>query len=69
MKGIAASAGIATGKVYLFNPQMAVAQKRTITDTESEIVRLNAARFEAKSQIRSLHAKAMESLGEHENAR
>lgn len=66
MKGIGASTGIATGKVFLYDPKTAVAQRITITDTESEIARLNAARSEAKNQIKSLHAKAVETLGKHE---
>lgn len=66
MRGIGASSGIAIGKVFLYDPKRAVAQKRAITDADSEIERLNAARAEAKSQIKSLHAKALETIGQQE---
>ena len=66
MRGIGASSGIAIGKVFLYDPKRAVAQKRAIADADSEIERLNAARDEAKSQIKSLHAKALETIGQQE---
>ena len=66
MKGIGASAGIAIGKVFQYEPKRAVAFKKIIIDTESEIARLNAARTEAKSQIKILHIKALETIGKQE---
>ena len=66
MKGIGVSTGIATGKVFLYDPKRAVAQKRTITDAESEIARLKAARAEAKRQIKILHIGALETIGKQE---
>ena len=66
MKGIGASAGIAIGKVFQYEPKRAVAFKKIITDTGSEIARLNAARAEAKSQIEILHIKALETIGKQE---
>jgi len=66
LKGIGASAGIAIGKVFQYEPKRAVAFKKIITDTGSEIARLNAARAEAKSQIEILHIKALETIGKQE---
>jgi len=66
LKGIGVSTGIATGKVFLYDPKRAVAQKRTITDAESEIARLKAARAEAKRQIKILHIGALETIGKQE---
>jgi len=66
LKGIGASSGIAIGRVFLFNPQIAIAHKATITDTASEVCRFKAAILEAKSQIQELYARALETLGKQE---
>jgi len=66
LRGIGASEGIATGKIFLYEPKRAVAQRSTIIDTESEIARLNSARNEAKNQLKSLYDSSLETLGKQE---
>lgn len=66
LKGIAASDGIATAKAYmLVQPDLSF-DKKTISDPEAEIARLNDAVEASKKELQVIKQKATENLGEEE---
>lgn len=66
LKGIAASDGIATAKAYmLVQPDLSF-DKKTISDPEAEIARLNDAVEASKKELQVIKQKATENLGEDE---
>ncbi|SFK44887.1 phosphoenolpyruvate--protein phosphotransferase [Marinilactibacillus piezotolerans] len=66
VSGIAASDGIAQAKAYLLVEPDLSFDKKTISDVESEVNRLQAAIDTAKEELANIRSIAAESLGEEE---
>ena len=66
MKGIAASPGIAIGKVLLKKEQKIVIEKTLVENIGDEINRLNNAKSICQSQLEKLYTHTLESIGESE---
>ncbi|ADI27515.1 MULTISPECIES: phosphoenolpyruvate--protein phosphotransferase [unclassified Geobacillus] len=66
--GIAASSGIAIAKAYRLETPHLTAEKRTVTDVEAEIARLEAAVAKAKEELEAIKQHALEKLGEDKAA-
>ncbi|MFC6464616.1 phosphoenolpyruvate--protein phosphotransferase [Marinilactibacillus sp. GCM10026970] len=66
VSGIAASDGIAQAKAYLLVEPDLSFEKKTISDVESEVTRLQAAIDTAKEELANIRSIAAESLGEEE---
>jgi phosphotransferase system enzyme I (PtsI) len=66
LKGIAASAGLATGPVYLVQTEAVRAERTTITDAAPELSRLDAALAQAATEIEALRRRTEEKVGPEE---
>lgn len=66
VSGIAASDGIAQAKAYLLVEPDLSFEKKTISDVESEVTRLQAAIDTAKEELANIRSIAAKSLGEEE---
>ncbi|WP_427337940.1 phosphoenolpyruvate--protein phosphotransferase [Caloranaerobacter sp. DY30410] len=66
MKGIAASPGIAIGKVLIKKDAQVKIEKKNIDSIEDEIKRLNKAREISKQQIDALYQHALKNIGQEE---
>ncbi|KPU26582.1 phosphoenolpyruvate-protein phosphotransferase [Caloranaerobacter sp. TR13] len=66
MKGIAASPGIAIGKVLIKRDSQIKIEKKNIDNIEDEIKRLNKAREMSKTQIRTIYKHTLENIGQKE---
>ncbi|WP_208558828.1 phosphoenolpyruvate--protein phosphotransferase [Marinilactibacillus kalidii] len=66
VSGIAASDGIAQAKAYLLVEPDLSFEKKTISDVDSEVARLQAAIDTAKEELANIRSIAAESLGEEE---
>jgi phosphotransferase system enzyme I (PtsI) len=64
LKGIAASAGIAVGKAYVYRPVELAVDRWRVEDTEAELARLQRALEESREQLAGIHAKAQAEVGE-----
>ena len=64
LKGIAASAGIAVGKAYVYRPVELAIERWRVEDSEAELARLQRALEESKEQLHEIHAKAEAEVGE-----
>ena len=58
--------GVAIGKIYFYKKQEYVLEKKTVTDTEAEVARFEAAKAEAMEQLDALYHKALEEAGEEQ---
>ncbi|WP_071131388.1 phosphoenolpyruvate--protein phosphotransferase [Enterococcus timonensis] len=66
LKGIAASDGVAVAKAYmLVQPDLSF-NKKSVTDTDSELKRLDDALTQSVSELQVIRNKAAENLGEEE---
>jgi phosphotransferase system enzyme I (PtsI) len=66
IKGIAASPGIAIGKVLIKKDPEIKIEKKVVEDVEKEIRRLDEAREIAKEQINNLYEHTLKTIGEEE---
>jgi phosphoenolpyruvate-protein phosphotransferase len=66
MKGIAASPGIAIGKVLIKKEYDIKIEKTLVGNIDSEVERLRNAREEGRKQIEGLYRQTLESIGESE---
>ena len=64
LKGIAASRGIAFGKIAFLRRNALPTKKRYIEDTQAELERFNQARASAIAQLGDLYESSLEKLGE-----
>ncbi len=64
LKGIAASRGIAFGKIAFLRRNALPTKKRYIEDTQAELERFNQARASAITQLGDLYESSLEKLGE-----
>ncbi|HCR44101.1 MAG TPA: phosphoenolpyruvate--protein phosphotransferase [Ruminococcaceae bacterium] len=67
LKGIAASGGIAAGKVMLYRASGKAAEKRTIEDVSAETARLDEARAKALSDLNRIYLKSLKLVGEEDS--
>jgi phosphoenolpyruvate-protein kinase (PTS system EI component) len=68
VKGIGASAGIAIGPGWVFRPIKVEVKRFNDCEPCEEVIRLDDALVEAKSQISELRVRTLESIGEEEAA-
>lgn len=66
LKGIAASAGVATAKAYKLEQPVVVIEKTTVTDPEKEIARLDAALEKTVKDIEGVKERAAKRLSPEE---
>jgi len=64
LKGIAASAGIAMGKAYVYRPIELAINRWRVEDTGAEWARLQKALEESREQLAEIHVKAQAEVGE-----
>ncbi len=64
LEGIAASTGIAMGRLLVLANESGEPEKRMITDTVFETARVDEAIEAAKNQLHTLHGKTLEEAGE-----
>ncbi|HEX2985208.1 MAG TPA: phosphoenolpyruvate--protein phosphotransferase [Caproiciproducens sp.] len=64
IKGIGASNGIAIGKIALYNNVDSKITKIKITDVQTEIKRVTAAREKAENRLNQIYLEAMKRVGE-----
>lgn len=64
ISGQAVCGGIAFGKLYHIKKSVGMIERRHIDDVESEILRMNNAREEAKAQLGVLYEKALLEVGQ-----
>ncbi len=67
-EGIAVSGGIAIGPCWLYKPVLVSTSRKSITDPESELTRLENALREAGQQLEQLHERALENISEADAA-
>lgn len=56
--------GIAIGKICIFDKEDSQVKRRTIEDVDAELARFEQAKEQAKMQLRELHDKALQEVGE-----
>lgn len=56
--------GIAIGKICIFDKEDSQVKRRTIEDVDAELARFEQAKEKAKMQLRELHDKALQEVGE-----
>ena len=55
---------VAMGKISLFKKQDTVIQRTSVTDTEAEKARVEAAKAAASEQLQAIYEKALKEVGE-----
>ena len=63
LSGIAASAGIAMGPAYVYQPGEPTVERQKVDDPETEWVRFTAAAEQAKAQISAIRERAIADVG------
>ncbi|MDO4291647.1 MAG: phosphoenolpyruvate--protein phosphotransferase [Eubacteriales bacterium] len=58
--------GVAIGKIYLYQKQEYVLEKKCVQDAEAEVARFEAAKAEAAEQLDGLYQKALAEAGEEQ---
>lgn len=66
LKGVPASAGIAVGPVFIYQPTTSSVERRSITNSAAELARLDAAIAAAEVEILALRAKTEKEVGPKE---
>ncbi len=56
--------GIAIGRVYLYQKQEYVLEKKTVSDADAEVARFQAAKATAAEQLEGLYEEALKEVGE-----
>ncbi|MFB5762206.1 phosphoenolpyruvate--protein phosphotransferase [Paenibacillus medicaginis] len=64
ISGIAASAGIAIAKAFILEHPDYSVEKRTVTDVEAEIAKLDAALAQSQSELEKIKERTLQELGE-----
>ncbi|MFB5678686.1 phosphoenolpyruvate--protein phosphotransferase [Paenibacillus terreus] len=64
ISGIAASAGIAIAKAFILEHPNYSVEKRTVTDVEAEIAKLDAALAQSQSELESIKERTLQEMGE-----
>ncbi|MFM9279167.1 phosphoenolpyruvate--protein phosphotransferase [Paenibacillus jiagnxiensis] len=64
ISGIAASAGIAIAKAFILEHPNYSVEKRTVTDVEAEIAKLDAALAQSQSELEKIKERTLQEMGE-----
>jgi phosphotransferase system enzyme I (PtsI) len=64
ISGIAASAGIAIAKAFILEHPNYSVEKRTVTDVEAEIAKLDAALAQSQSELETIKERTLQEMGE-----
>lgn len=64
LRGIPASEGIAIGSAFVYRPEEPVVERWRVKDVEAELAHFQEAVEQAKRQLREIHAKAKDEVGE-----
>lgn len=63
-QGKGVSAGIAIGRIYVYQEEKQIVSRKTVADTEAELARYEHAKERALIQLRDLYDKAVGAVGE-----
>lgn len=64
VSGIAASAGIAIARAFILEHPDYSVEKRSITDVDAEIAKLEAALEKSEAELQAIKARTLQELGE-----